>query len=176
MAELLGIDGTDGPSWHPFENYVSPSLIENRAHTGDIFEIDEALWVVLSPQCDMTVGKIDNVLLAKCELGIKDWHEQIDKLRQAASKTAKREPTDFLRRFVNQGIETSKHFLPPLPGSAEPMLVQFSKIRTIPRLDLNNLLSQRKAAISAPFLSNLVQRFGAHLSRPGQPNIDVTRL
>lgn len=40
----------------------------------------------------------------------------------------------------------------------------------------NAALEQREASIATPFLPNIVQRFGAYISRTGQPNIDIGRL
>src|SRR3546814_8698621 len=47
LSEVLGIGGEAGDLWHPFENWISPPLQPNRAHTGDVFDIDGDLWVVL---------------------------------------------------------------------------------------------------------------------------------
>jgi len=170
-AELLGHE-TAG-DWHPYENFILPSYIADRAHTGDIFNIEESMWIVLTPQCDMATGKVSNVLLAECSIGAEKWAENVEALRAATSKNKKKEPTKFLRDFVNQNLPPKLHFLPPLPGTNEPLLVQFGRIRTIPMEDLNQQLANRVASVSPPFLSNLVQRFGAFISRTGQPNIDV---
>lgn len=174
MAEFLDQVG-DG-AWHPFENYIVPSYIADRAHTGDIFSIENVKLIVLTPQCDMATGKISNILLAECSLGAEKWAENVEALRAAASKTKKKEPTKFLRDFVNQNLPASLHFLPPIPGTDDPLFVQFGKIRTMPLDELNGQLASRVASVSPPFLSNLVQRFGAFISRTGQPNIDVELL
>lgn len=176
IADLLGLDGPDNVSWHPFENYVSPALMSGRAHTGDIFRLDGTLWVVLTPQCDMATQKVDNVILAKCVSGIDDWAKMVADLRAQESKGSVDKSTKFLQKYVNQNVEPSRHFLPPLPSENEPLLVHFSAVMTIPRDSLNRALEHRVAAISSPFLSNIVQRFGAYISRTGQPNIDIARF
>lgn len=173
-AELLGLDGSG--DWHPFENFVVPSYNADRAHTGDIFLLEDINWIVLTPQCDMATGKVPNVLLAECSLGVDQWAENVEALKAATSNNKRKEPTKFLRTFVNQNLPASMHFLPPLPGSEEPVFVQFGKIRTVPLADLNKQLDARVASVSPPFLSNLVQRFGAFISRTGQPNIGVEHL
>ncbi len=63
--------------------------------------------------------------------------------------------------------------MPALPGETKPLMVQFTKLMTKPLAELNGSLGSRKASVSAPFLSNLTQRFGAYISRTGQPNLDV---
>jgi CheY-like chemotaxis protein len=177
MADLLGLDDPDNATWHPFENYVSPALMSSRAHTGDIFRFDGVLWVVLTPQCDMATQKVENVLLAKCEPGIEGWADAVNVQRDGnASNSKLKSSTALLRKYLNQNLEASKHFLPPLPGEADPVLVSFSAIMTRPLEDLNGQLEHRVASIATPFLSNIVQRFGSYISRTGQPNIDMARL
>src|SRR3546814_3235171 len=41
LSEVLGIGGEAGDLWHPFENWISPPLQPNRAHTGDVFDRSE---------------------------------------------------------------------------------------------------------------------------------------
>ena len=181
-AELLGQDASS--DWHPYENFIVPSYIADRAHTGDIFKLDDVNWIVLTPQCDMATSKIPNVLLAKCAYGTEDWtdglgdqwDENLRELRAATSKNKRKKHAKLLRDFVNQNLPASVHFLPPIPGFQEPILVQFGKIQTIPLVELNNQLATRIASVSPPFLSNLIQRFGAFISRTGQPNIGVEHL
>lgn len=176
LAELLGLDGPDVVAWHPFEAYVNPSLLEDRSHTGDVFKFDEDFWVVLTPQCDMATQKVPNVILAKCVPGIDRWEENIAKLKAAADENQRNKYSQKLRRFVNQNLAPEEHFLPPLPGEEDPLLVHFGDLKSIPMVELNESLENRKASIAAPFLSNIVQRFGAYISRMGQPNIDVGRF
>jgi len=176
MADLLGIDDPDNATWHPFENYMSPALMSSRAHTGDIFRFDGVLWVVLTPQCDMATGKVESALLAKCVPGIHDWDANVAAFRAAESNNALKNSKKFLDKYLNQNLEPSRHFLPPLPGEAEPIIVHFSAIMTKPLEELNAQLETRVASIATPFLSNIVQRFGAYISRTGQPNIDIRRL
>jgi len=177
MADLLGLDDPDNATWHPFENYVSPALMSSRAHTGDIFRFDGVLWVVLTPQCDMATQKVENVLLAKCEHGIEGWIDAVNVQKDGnASNSKLKASTALLRKHLNQNLEASKHFLPPLPGETDPVLVSFSAILTRPLEDLNGPLEHRVASIAPPFLSNIVKSFGSYISRTGQPNIDMARL
>ena len=169
-AEFLGQDGDD---WHPFEAFIIPSYIDDRAHTGDIFSLDDGYWIVLTPQCDMATSKVPNVLLAKCSLEVKGWEEKLKALKETTDIAQREKAARFFRSFVNQNLSPSEHFLPPVPGQSRPLLVQFGEIQTMPLDKLNGILDVRVAAVSPPFLSNLVQRFGAFISRTGQPNISV---
>ena len=172
-AEFLGQDGDD---WHPFETFIIPSYIHERAHTGDIFSLDGECWIVLTPQCDMATSKVPNVLLAKCSPEVKGWEEKLKALKEAKSNTQREKAARFFRDLVNQNLPPSQHFMPPVPGQSRPLLVQFSEIQTMPLDKLNGFLDARIAAVSQPFLSNLVQRFGAFISRTGQPNTNIEDL
>ena len=174
-AEFLSQDD----DWHPSENFIMPSYIADRAHTGDIFELEENdFWVVLTPQCDMSTRRIPNVLLAKCLLGLDEWQEKrrVKKSGGNASNNQRKKADNFFKELVNQNRSPSEHFLPPIPGEDDPLLVKFNEIRTIPLNELEKNLGKRVASVSPPFLGNLIQRFGAFISRTGQPNINIEHL
>jgi CheY-like chemotaxis protein len=173
VAELLGLDGPDHVKWHPFESYVIPSLWSHRAHTGDIFDFDGDLRIVLTPQCDMANGNVANVLLARCSRGEQEWTQRVQNLKDADTDPKKDKAGKYFRKMINQQLGASQHFLPPLPGEAEPVMVDFSDVTVLPLDQVMNELPKRIASVSAPFLTNLTQRFGAYVSRVGQPNIDV---
>jgi|GEM_PF-1086152 len=175
LVEKLGMDHPENDEWHPYEAYVNPSLNEARAHTGDVFLLDGKNWVVLSPQCDMATKKISNVILCHCKEGNQTWDANIYKaLASNDDVNQRRSSGEKLRKLYNQRIDVSEHFLPPLPGSDKPMMVEFKNLMTIELKELNDpeILKNRVASISSSFVSNLTQRFGAYISRAGQPNID----
>jgi len=176
-AELLGTDRPGNEPWHPFESYVVPPLLDHRAHTGDIFEIDDCYWIVLTPQCDMATGKTSTILLAHVRRGDETFAAQLAVHKDTgASNEKKQKAQDRLTKFVNQSLEPKLHFLPPRAGTNEPLLVEFGNLKIVDLAALNELLKVRVASISQPFLANLTQRFGAFISRTGQPNIDVTNF
>jgi hypothetical protein len=76
----------------------------------------------------------------------------------------------YFRKLITQNIEVSQHFLPPLQAGP-PLMVQFTELTTRPLTELNGRLGDRKASVAPAFLPNLIQRFGAYMSRTGQPNI-----
>ncbi|WP_223564967.1 response regulator [Agrobacterium tumefaciens] len=174
IADILGLDNDGAVGWHPFESYNIPSLFDTRAHTGDIFKIGDDLWIVLSPQCDMATQKVSNAILAKCLVGLPaTWAENIENLRTKPSQAKVEKATRFFNDLVNQNLAVSIHFLPPLPGSAEPLRVTFPELMTMSLAELNGSLASRVASVSSPFIPNLVQRFGAYISRTGQPNLEI---
>jgi hypothetical protein len=174
-AELFGLDGPGGTKWHPFECYVIPSLSE-RVATGDIFKRKDGHWVTLSPACDLAMGNIKNVVMAKCIDAPADWEERLKIWKEAPEGEKKEKASRYFLDRVNQNIGTAKHFLPPLPGTGQPKLVDFQQLQTVPLDELRADLKSRIGSIAQPFLSNLTQRFGANISRVGQPNIEITHF
>ncbi len=175
IAELLGTDGPENPGWHPFESFINPALQNDRAHTGDIFNFDGEYWIVLSPPCDMATKKIKNVILALCtDIGLEKWNENAASMAEAFSDG--RQPSGKITKYfldlVNQNGELSKHFLPPIQVG-KPLFVNFKEVITKPLEEINGGLNQRIASVAPSFLPNLIQRFGAYISRTGQPNIDI---
>ncbi|MFN3878063.1 MAG: hypothetical protein ACK4MH_06775 [Brevundimonas sp.] len=176
IAEHLGIDGGSG-GWHPFEYYISPAMLEDRPQTGDLFRFDGELWVLLTPACDLATGKAPVGLFSHCRITppndqdpLFKWGDSVVALSDGTLGKEKRKiRDDYFRSLVNQSF-SGKHFLPPLQGSL-PMFVEFKHLKTLPIADLD--LKTREASIAPAFLSNLVQRFGAYMSRTGQPNIDI---
>ncbi len=177
VAEKLGLDGNGNASWHPYEAYIHPALLESRAHTGDIFRLDGQLTVILTPACDMATQKADVVLLAGIdEASQPDWDAKVAQLTQADLSNAAVEKRDkFFAKLVNQNVDVSEHFLPPLLDGP-PLMVRFKNVQTRPLKWLNENLADRQASIAPAFLPNLVQRFGAWISRTGQPNIEVSHF
>lgn len=174
-AEFLGLEeNPDGETWHPFECYVVPPLIDGRPHTGDVFDFDDGRWIVLSSQCDMATGKVESVLLASCAVGIEGFSDHVANIKDpSTSNNQKKNAEKFLRPYINQNLSQAKHFLPPLPGEQDPIIVEFSKLRTVDLGYLVKVLDKRKASVSHPFIGNVIQRFGSYMSRTGQPNIDM---
>lgn len=175
IAESMGIDGTGNPDWHPYENYIYPALLDDRAHTGDIFDLNGSLWVVLTPQCDMATGKADPVLLAECDKGPPEhWDDKcaalLEALKSAEGETLPAKISGYFRKYVNQNIDPSLHFLAPLDGF--PLLVKFKSLKLVTSEELGGSLNRRVASVAPPFLINLTQRFASYIARPGQPNID----
>ncbi|TPI51220.1 MULTISPECIES: response regulator [unclassified Mesorhizobium] len=172
LAEYLGLDTPDAVAWHPYETYISPSFYEGRAHTGDIFHIEDEHWVVLTPQCDMSTQKVNTVILAKCEKGIDNWAENISTIHGNSPDIQKLKSNHFLLGYINQNLPASRHFLPPLPRSDIPLLVDFGSLKAMSMQEINGRLAERLLSIAPTFLINLTQRFGAYISRTGQPNLD----
>jgi hypothetical protein len=124
----------------------------------------------------MATKKIANVLLAKCHREIENWSQNVETLKTSTNANKREKAASYFRRLVNQNIASSTHFLPPLPGEPDPIMVSFGEIRTLSLEVLTAHLKDRVASVSYPFVSNLVQRFGSFISRTGQPNIEVVHF
>lgn len=176
LAEYLGLDSPDSVSWHPYEAYISPSFYDTRAHTGDIFNLDGVQWVVLTPQCDMATEKVSTVILAKCENDVDKWAENLAILHGNGSANQKLKAQHELLAYVNQNVPVSRHFLPPLPRTEMPLYVDFGTLKVLSLQEINGRLADRALSMAPAFMVNLTQRFGAYVSRIGQPNLDPIRF
>lgn len=175
IGEVLGVDGVENLHVHPFENYIIPPIMGSRPNTGDIFRLEDGLWIVVTPQCDMATGSTDTIILAKCETEIprlKEWNQRISNLEKG-NKDDQKKAKEYFLSLVNQA-QVSAHFLPPLDG--KPMLVSFKKVRVENLQTLKDRLDVRVASMAPPFLANLTQRFGSYVARIGQPNIDINHF
>ncbi len=165
IAGFLGSESVAASGWHPFETYIIPGIYEDRSHTGDLFQFDDGIWIVLSPQCDMATQKIGNVLLAKCEK---------DVLTSGWEKYRTKNDAKGMAKLTNQNVEKRLHFLPPLPGETVPIFVTFNQVKTMPLKELNGAIPKNRiASVSSEFLGNITQRFGSFISRTGQPNLSM---
>ncbi|MFM9428762.1 ActR/RegA family two-component response regulator [Variovorax sp. GrIS 2.14] len=159
-------------SYHPDEFYIIPALYADRFDTGDIFKIDDAIQVVMTPRCNMENAIPQHILLCVCK-PVPNWDE-IGALLQGDQKK-KESANKKLNALATQGFATSSHFLPPCNGQG-PWLVDFQELRSLPTERLKKLLANRLASVAPHFVPNLVQRYAAYLGRIGQPNIDVNAL
>jgi hypothetical protein len=172
LSEVMGLGGDTSDLWHPLEAWICPPLNAKQASTGDILDYEGELWVVMSPPCDLANAKIDNILLVKCTRDAPDdWLETVAQCSDT-SHARHAKATEKLRKMFNQP-ELALHFLPPLPGDPRPIVVQFRQIMTVPAKEFLPLLERRIGSVTAPFINNLIQRFGAYMSRVGQPNLNV---
>ncbi|MCY4395637.1 MAG: hypothetical protein OXC10_10915 [Rhodospirillaceae bacterium] len=157
LGEQLILPLYDAPGHHLHEVYFRPPLREDRLHTGDIVRYDDAIYVIVTPQCNIANDYPDFFLLAKCK-GIE---------ANVAKKNAS--------KFANQNVSISEHFLPPC-GEDGPWMVEFKTVRSVPKVEKDVLLDSRIASITPQFIPNLIQRFSAYLGRQGQPSLSADQL
>lgn len=158
---------------HPDEFYVVPALYPNRIDTGDLIYLDEQVYVVLTPRCNMANKLPSHLTLAVCS-EMPEWVQWKEQLLNGNSKVKEKTGKD-LRNHATQGHGIATHFLPPLDEKG-PWLVDFQEIRTIQADEIPDMLPKRFASIAPHFIPNLVQRYSSYLGRIGQPDINTEIL
>lgn len=159
----IGNDAT-----HPEESYFVPPL-KSRLDTGDLLEHEDAIWVVVTPRCDLAnTGKVSTVLIAKCL----DIGEEWNPLVSTTPKTNK--TIELMNRLIQHKSSPKQHFLFPLSDSESksrgPWFVQFHHLQAIAAQEaIEKLTPLRFASLSPLFIPSLVERFGAYYSRIGTP-------
>lgn len=172
VAERLGLPPN---SYHPEEFYVVPALIVDRLNTGDLVKIDDQIYTVVTPRCNMARDTYpDHLMLAWCDPMQKLIPDIAQRLNSASNKTREKAERE-VRDFATQSHAPSTHFLPPC-GELGPWLVDFRQLRTWPSKDVDALITSRFASIAPQFIPNIVQRFSAYLGRIGQPELDRAEL
>jgi hypothetical protein len=156
IAEQLSLPLNNAPPYHPFEFYFEPPLRQDRMHTGDLLLVDEEVYVILTPQCDMVREYPEKVLLAK-RREIIGW---------------KKFPKSKKDQYSRQGHAIKSHFLPPC-GDKGPWIVDFKFLITKDGPAFHELLPLRFASIAAQFVPNLIQRFSTFMGRIGQPEVEI---
>lgn len=155
----------------PEEFYVRPAL-HTRLLTGDLLRIDDAVYVVVSPPCDLAnTDNPESILMALCGDGYSNYNSEV------ADKLDSDKTPEKMRQYLCQDkVPPSLHFLPK-HSEMGPWFASFKQLKCISRADLGNegmadLLATRFASVSPLFVPNLTHRFASYLGRPGQPDID----
>lgn len=151
---------------HSEEAYFVPPLKE-RLDTGDLVSLDEKIWVVVTPRCDLAnAGKVKTIVLAACEDISAEWAPLNV---QPVSKTSE----DKIKKIIQHRSSHKQHFLFPLVDlnakKNGPWMVNFDEIMSIPFSSKEQLEQARIASLSPLFVPSLVERFGAYFSRIGTP-------
>ncbi|MFB3146630.1 MAG: hypothetical protein ACE1ZO_05840 [Nitrospirales bacterium] len=174
LTEKFSLPLEDVPAHHLHEFYHFPPMRE-RLHTGDLVRNEDAVYVIVTPQCDIVNDYPTHFLLAKCLSDNEDWKSIEDAVAGnnfSVSNTQK----DKIRKFATHARDQRTHFLPPCGKEGGPWIVDFKEIITVEGSRVDELLNNRFASIAAPFVPNLVHRFAAFIGRIGQPELDVEVL
>lgn len=172
IAETITHKISEGSFHHPEEFYFIPPVRE-KLHTGDLTKIDDKIFIVISPQCDMAnSGYPAHILIAECKqctASNKAWQDYTDNRTETATKK-KEKARKSLRDLITQNIPQSEHFIPPCDERG-PWLISFKEVRTISSENVSRLLHARFASLAPPFIPNLIQRFSSFIGRVGQPDL-----
>lgn len=160
---------------HPEEYYFIPPLKSNL-DTGDIFNIDGCLEILVTPRCDLAQKpKYQNYHLVKLSDVSDEWNKRMNKINLAPDAGKKKEATENLRRLSNHnGNSNFCHFLPQIKISDDdikgPFHAQFDSIRAISVTEFEILKKARIGSLSNEFVPSLVERLGSFFSRIGTPD------
>ncbi|QEO57747.1 hypothetical protein [Francisella marina] len=157
---------------HHTEFYTYP-LIRESIYTGDIIEYEDSFWIVVTPPCDLSNGCYpENLTLLKCEGDGSDTKNRIGAFSSATTDAKRLEKKEKIIKLFT-APEVSKHYLPAWDDKLGPQNIMFKKIRTIEFSESKrkDIQKSRVAAVSSHILPYIMQRYGAYVSRVGQPSV-----
>ena len=161
---------------HFTEFYSRPKKNEN-IHTGDILRVEEKIMIVVTAPCDLSNDDFpEEITLLECvpiEYSDKKFKEIAKTFRndEATSKQKEGQLKTLANQFTNPGV--SKHIIPPWNDDVNPHSIMFKKIKTLPfNGECRTALKEKRVAtLSNHFMPNVLQRYGAYISRLGQPEV-----
>lgn len=154
-------------STHPEETYFVPPLKE-RLDTGDLVRIENKVWIVVTPRCDMAnTKKVKTIVLAACEDISAEWNSLM--VPPVSGKTEEK-----IKKIIQHRGVHKEHFLFPLidleAQKHGPWMVCFDELMSVPAAEAAERFSAgRFASLSPLFVPSLVERLGAYFSRIGTP-------
>lgn len=172
LFEYLNIAKGAAAYFFPHEFYLKPPL-RSRLHTGDLLCLENKIWIIMTPQCNMANGTYPDAILVACCDEISEWQHIMEK-RSDPSRTKQNDAAKQINKLVTQP-EISSHFLPPCDNQG-PWKVNFKCIKTVPSNSVEDLLKNRVASLSPQFIPHLIQRFASYMGRIGQPELDQEEL
>ena len=150
------------PHYHGAETYIIPS-IKAVPHTGNIVKKDDALYVILTPACDIAeqnkLGKLSSYALAKIE--------SVYNVDTVKSKSTQEKQDLYIRDTLRINQQDRYHYLPQFDIINESV-IDFQSIINVEKDSIDSFKSQ--ATITTPFLKDIQNRFSTYFSRQGQPN------
>jgi hypothetical protein len=173
---------------HHGEVYVF-STPRSHLAVGDIIHLEDGMFVVLSPTCDLVVrshggAKAEEVLLAHCH-NFNDFvsekqsiRAQIEIVKDPQKSDARKEKASkYLERLMRQDWEnpSGRYFYLPPFGDFSGGVVDFLKVQVEP-YDVGKLIEQRIVSLNRELAAELATRFARYMIRLGQPAYDPTFL
>lgn len=169
LAEALGYTPAALPAVgkaHPAEYYVMPPLAGAPSLAGDIHRLNDGQYrVLVTPSCDLVLGKNDFVLWAKC-ISL----PECDEYRNWASDQSKEKFLSSLLRN-NRAKQPERYFFLPGSYTVPDLVVDFEQLSNTPCTTLEQ--STRIASLDSPFAELMLFRFARFFGRLGTPDLDV---
>ncbi|MFC7773538.1 hypothetical protein [Flavobacterium sp. GCM10027622] len=170
----------DIEKYHPSEFYIIEP-IKKHIYTGDIITFEENRYIVLTPSCDIVLrpDKTRNtkrILFCK----IKKLDEVIENYSNLSLETGENNPAKrSLNNYIQNNSKQNFHFIPK-SNLIEAGLIDFQDKLTIAENEVNGLVENgkivRKAAISTPFLKDIISRYSNYYARQGSPDFDKEEI
>jgi hypothetical protein len=158
---------------------------------GDFVQLDEGLYVVLTPSCDLVprdegVAKASELLVASClpleqfALGEKDLRSALKQLRSGKGTSKRNNGVNKISKLFRQAWlnDDGRHFFLPPFATFSGGVVDFLSVKVLPngKKDRKDLLDRRVFSLNMDFGSEVGSRFGRFMSRLGQASFDPEPL
>lgn len=155
------------------EFYIYPPIRRHVA-TGDIIQIDDQLYTLLSPSCDIAPRMIGDKLMFNVNLAVlaqvvplkKNYFDQNNIPYSTSGKNNQKAWSNFESNHRNNAPKQRFHYLPEYL-SIEESLIDFKALKSMPLTEV--ISATRVATISSPFVRDVQSRFSAYFGRQGQP-------
>lgn len=163
--------------YNSFEMYIIPP-IKSEICTGDILQKSDQFYIVLNPSCDLVIRSYENnipkrnsdrLLISKINR-LKDLNEFSSFVFDTSLGKDKKE---IIKKYISNSKRERYHFLPSNKIFSD-MIIDFQSLENISFEEVKTY--ERIAAITGPFIKDIVARFSQYYSRQGQPDFDVDRI
>lgn len=169
-------DSTLESSYFSPEFYIYPPIKE-RISTGDVIKLDDKLYVLLTPACDISprsIGggiayNVDTVTLAEIVRLDKSVFDA-NGIKYHISEATDGKWRNFEKNQRESQCKNRFHYVPNYIDIPESV-IDFKRLKSIAMTEyLNDSKVVRIATISSPFLRDIQSRFSSYYGRQGQPN------
>ena len=165
---------------HHTEFYTYPP-VKDRIHTGDILDLEDGCWIVMTAPCDLSNGADkypDNLTVLQCkeeDISSNSYQKIVKPFRDSQSNQLAKDSKTKKAAELFTKQEDGCHYLPPWKTEGKPVKIIFKQIKTIsfsPELR-DGIKAKRVISLSAHFLPYLLQKYGSYVSRIGQADISA---
>ena len=177
LAEYLDIPDGEQKYYHEAEFYIKPPIREHIA-TGDIVELGENRFIVLSPPCDIAIR---NVTAGKPEINTSKIMMaplvRINKATFLAHGLIKSgDNSSSKESLLNELIKGQRDKYVFLPAYME-LYASIVDLQNIDSVNFDIFLTyNRLATVSSMFMKDIQSRFSAYYGRQGQPDMNKKKL
>lgn len=162
---------------HPWRMFIIPPTSNLAERMGQVVQIEDEYWIILTPSCDFAQKKADYVLLASCTK-LRE-HKEGGKLveqYEGASPEAKADKAGRLSQFLKSNMGDRNFFLPSIDILDIPALVV--DLQQVKSVQISEVQEKYKvvAELDTPYAQDLQSKFTRYNNRPGTPDIETTEL